>query len=93
MIVTKMELSIRCRHANSLKEKRRIRQSLLSKLFHHYKISCMETEHHDIHNYLQIGVAFVSLSESEARKKVHKVLDFLEEEYDIEVLQVDWEMI
>ncbi|MEY8371176.1 DUF503 domain-containing protein [Aerococcaceae bacterium 50-4] len=76
--------------SDSLKDKRRILQSLMKKVASKYGVSVAETRDQDMINQACIGIGIVSNSHIFAEKMLHQAADFCEEYYPIEIIQHDW---
>ncbi len=59
--------------ARSLKDKRRVVSSLIERCHQRWRVSIAETDHHDLHQRAEIGVAIVTRSESEAERLLDQV--------------------
>jgi uncharacterized protein YlxP (DUF503 family) len=59
VVVGSLEVTLRLHGVRSLKEKRRIRQSVVSKLRNGFKVAVAETDDQDTWDALTIGVATV----------------------------------
>ena len=61
-------LRIRLPLSHSLKDKRRVRQHIIAKLRQRYNLSAAETSSQDVHQTLDLTLAYVALNESSARQ-------------------------
>jgi hypothetical protein len=75
--------------ARSLKEKRKVIKSLMDRLQSRYRVSVAETDHHDLHQRAEIGVALVGTRAHE----VERMLEALRElaESDPEAFVTRWD--
>lgn len=78
---------------NSLKEKRRIIKSLIEKLKNRYNISVAEVGDNDLWQVSTIAVVCVSKDSQFANEVINKVVDFVDNFNDVEIINVDVEMI
>lgn len=72
-VILKVELSLP--GVGSLKEKRRIIKSLITKLQNNFNISIAEVDNNDIHRKATIGAAIVSNNSSFGNQVIAKVVD------------------
>lgn len=79
MQVLAIEMVLDLPYAHSLKDKRAVRQSLMSKLKKNFSVSVRETDLQDVFNKLNLSVAFVCLSEAEGQEYSQRIQDFLYE--------------
>ena len=66
--------------ARGLKEKRKVVKSLIDRLAHRYRISIAETDHHDLHQRAEIGIALVGGDSGhlgELLDRIHRAFDSL----------------
>ena len=76
--------------SDSLKDKRRILQSMMKKVSAKYGVSVAETGDQDVINQAILGMGIVSNSYAFAEKMLNQAVDFCEANYPIEVIQQDW---
>ena len=76
--------------SDSLKDKRRILQSMMKKVPAKYGVTVAETGDYDLINQAKLGIGIVSNSYSFAEKMLNKAVDFCEDHYPIEVIAQDW---
>lgn len=76
--------------SDSLKDKRRILQSMMKKVSTKYGVSVAETGDQDVINQAILGMGIVSNSYAFAEKMLNQAVDFCEANYPIEVIQQDW---
>lgn len=75
-----MQFIIELPESYSIKEKRRVVQSLKSKLHHRFKLSVSEVDLNDSLTYSQIGAALVSNSRQFGESVLQKAITFVENE-------------
>ena len=78
-------------HADSLKDKRQVCRSLISKAKQKFNASIAEVDTQDIIQTLTIGVAVVSGDGKHAKQMVDEVIRFLEDNTDAELVETDYE--
>lgn len=93
MFLGKAVFHIRLFGVSSLKDKRRVLESLLTRLRQKMGVSCAEIGENEIWGRSVIGVACVSSSEAHARDILEKCLSFIESNIDGEVLSADMEVM
>lgn len=76
--------------SDSLKDKRRILQSMMKKVSAKYGVTVAETGDYDLINQAKLGIGIVSNSYSFAEKMLNKAVYFCEDHYPIEVIAQDW---
>ncbi|MCL2576893.1 MAG: DUF503 domain-containing protein [Defluviitaleaceae bacterium] len=76
-------------HANSLKEKRQIRRSIVDKTQRRFNVSVAEVDTQDIHKTLTIGIAVVSGDAAHAQNSLNEIIRFMEENTDAELTTVE----
>lgn len=65
MVVAIAVLELHLPSSRSLKDKRRVVKSLIDRLHSRYRVSVAETDHHDLHQRAEIGIAAVGRSGAE----------------------------
>jgi len=91
MYIAMARLTFNISYANSLKDKRQIRRSLIEKVQHRFNVSIAEVGSQDIPQILTIGIAVVSPENSHAQNSLDKIIHYMEGLTDAEL--VDIEMI
>lgn len=76
--------------SDSLKDKRRIVQSLTTKVASKYGVSIAETANQDMINRASLGIGIVSNSMKHAEKMIQQAVDYCENYYPIEIIERDW---
>lgn len=88
MNILVMEFKLRASWINSLKEKRMVVKSVIAKLRNKFNISVSEVASHDDHKNIVIGLAAVSNSPKILDAIGEKIIDFIEESTDAEILEI-----
>jgi uncharacterized protein YlxP (DUF503 family) len=78
MVISILRFVIELPENVTLKEKRRIIQSLKDKLFQKFKLSVAEIALNESHKFTHIGAALVSNSKIHGEKVLHKALHYTE---------------
>lgn len=88
MIVKTLELDIRIPESDSLKDKRRIVKSLISRCRQKFNVSISEIDRLDDPRFTTIGIAIVSNANSYGSQVLDKCIDFIENEYRVEIINI-----
>lgn len=73
---------------HSLKEKRMVVQSILSKVQHKFNVSIAEVDEQDTHQTIIVGIACVVGTAALASSVIDKVIRFIEASTDAEILDI-----
>ena len=79
--------------STSLKEKRRVVQSMIGTLSSKFNVAVAEVEHQDLRQRGTLGISCVSNSSFHAQKMLHEVERYLRGRYEVEVVDVDIEVM
>jgi uncharacterized protein len=79
--------------STSLKEKRRVVQSMIGTLSSRFNVAVAEVEHQDLRQRGTLGVSCVSNSSFHAQKMLHEVERYLRGRYEVEIVNVDIEVM
>ena len=88
-----MTLEFRAQWVKSLKKKRMIVLSLTKRLSNKFNISVSEVNHQDIHEKIVIGITSVATTKEVLYSLKEKILDFVEDNTDAELVKIDEEVI
>lgn len=77
MIVGSLEVTLRLHGVRSLKEKRAIRQSLLSKIRTGFKLAAAETDDQDTWDALTVGIAAVGPHRGPVQQVLRDAADYI----------------
>ena len=88
MIVCLINIRLHLFSVHSLKEKRGIIKSLMDKTRHKFHLSVAEVGDHDIWQSSQVGIALVGNSKVLLEREMTKILDFIEESAQAEIVAV-----
>jgi uncharacterized protein YlxP (DUF503 family) len=86
VILGALELELKIEGSFSLKDKRRVLQSLLDRLRREFHISSAEVGDHELWNRAVIGVAVVSTHSGHAESLLQSVVDACDHNTDIEIV-------
>lgn len=90
MVVGTLRITLSLDGAQSLKDKRRIVQSLVHRLHHAFPVSVSEVDDQDVWTRTTLGVAYVSNDGRHADRVLAQVVRYLERERELYV--VDYEV-
>ena len=93
MVVGVCEVELFIPSAQSLKDKRRILHSVLQRLQNRFNASIAEIAFLDLWQRSQIGMAVVSNDSAFAHKVLIRMVDFIEDQWELEVVDVQMEML
>ncbi|WP_195989265.1 DUF503 domain-containing protein [Clostridium sp. D53t1_180928_C8] len=88
-----MRLELRAEWVNSLKEKRMIVLSLTKRISNKFNVSVSEVDFQDIHERIGIGIISVSTTKEMLYSLKEKILDFVEDNTDAELIKIEEEII
>ncbi len=78
----------------SLKDKRRIVKSLISKLRNQYNISIAEVEDHDLWQLATLGISCISNNGQHIDETITKIINFIVQNYpELEIVSQETEII
>lgn len=80
-------------HARSLKEKRKVVKGLVDRVHQRFKVSIIESGHHDLHQRAEIALALVANSETEAERIFDAVRRLLDEIFEAVVVRWNPELM
>ena len=72
---------------HSLKEKRMIVQSLITKLQNRFHVSAAEIDEQDVHQFIVIGIAAIVPHNAMADRLVTEISRFVEESSEAEIIE------
>lgn len=93
MFVGLCRLEIFVPEAASLKDKRKVLQSLIQRLQNRYNISVAEVGFIDIYRRGELGIAAVGNEKGHLEKVLHNLVKFVESDNRLEVLRVHTEYL
>jgi len=93
MIIGTGEIKLHINYSHSLKEKRMVVRSIKSRVINKFNVSIAETQENDIHQIIVLGIAAVSNSRDIADSVIQNVFNFIEDNFDVEVLDSYIEII
>ena len=93
MKILVIEIDLRAPFVHSLKKKRMILRSITAKLQNKFNISIREVKNQDVHQIISIGIAKLDLNIKDSDKSKEKIIDFIEENCQAEIVHIDSEII
>jgi hypothetical protein len=93
MIVGILDMLLEIPSAFSLKEKRRVLNSLKTKLKNKFNISIAEVGQKDIWNRAELGVAVISDDSSFCNEQLGKVVEFIDNFPEVVLLEINQEIL
>ena len=92
MRIAVITFKLRASWVHSLKEKRKIVKSLISKLQNRYHVSAAEIDEQDIHQTIVIGVAAIVPHNAMADSLMDDISLFVEENTEAEIIEEEREI-
>lgn len=89
MFILVMRFVIRLSWSHSLKDKRKVKRSLVDSMRNRYNVSVKEVEAQDAQQTLVIGLSYTALSQSEAEQMSETFTDYIYENSEGEVSLVE----
>lgn len=93
MVVATMEIKMYAPWVSSLKEKRMQVRSILGKVRNKYNVSVAEVDTQDIHQTITIGLSCVSNSRVQVEKVLQDILNYMESNFEAEIVSYEIEII
>lgn len=93
MIIGSCIIKLRLFSPNSLKEKRMIIKSLIERLKHRFNISISEVDDNDLWQISTIGIAIVSKDRKFADEVINKIINFIDNFDNVEIINCEIEML
>ncbi|MFN2610659.1 MAG: DUF503 domain-containing protein [Actinomycetota bacterium] len=79
--------------SQSLKDKRQVIRHIVATIGNKFNMSVAEVDYQDLRQRGALGVACVSNSSFHAKKMLHEIERFMRDQYSIEVIDVDIEVM
>ncbi len=88
MLIKAMIIDIHIPHANSLKDKRKVIKSIRQKIKNKFNVSISELENLDLHRRSSLGIAMVGNDKVYLEQNLDKIIDFIYDNYQVEILDI-----
>ena len=82
MIIGAIDISLYAPFVHSLKEKRMVIKSIISKVRNKFNVSIAEIDHQDIHQTIVIGIVCVTNTTANANSILNEVLNYIEYNFE-----------
>ncbi len=92
MRVIVMKVSLRADWCHSLKEKRMVVKSVVSKLQNKFNISVCEIDNQDIHNLITIGIVGIGIDSKVCDSIIDNIINYIEDITDAEIINIEQEV-
>jgi uncharacterized protein len=79
--------------ASSLKDKRQVLHSLITRLKNKFNVALAEIEAQDLHQRCELGIVSINTSRQELERTLDYVLSFIESNPDCQLMQVETEFL
>ncbi len=93
MVVGILELEMRLSSSNSLKDKRSILKSLISRIRNNFNVSVSEIGYQDVWQSTIVGIAFITTEKSFAQRVLSRIMKFVEKERNISLIDSRMEVL
>lgn len=87
------ELDILIEGSQSLKDKRRILNSIFKRLKNKFNLALAEIDYHDLWQRSIVGIACISNSSTQSESQIDAIIRFLDEEMDLEIIDIERNII
>jgi uncharacterized protein YlxP (DUF503 family) len=92
MIVGVCTIELRMREARSLKAKRQVVKSIVTRVKNNFNVAIAEVDYQDKWQHAVLGVAVVSTAQDHANGILSKVVNFIESMYIVDLLDYHIEL-
>lgn len=93
MIIGTVKVYMNAGWVHSLKEKRMVVKSIVEKVKNKFNVSIAEIEDQDLHQSIVLGVACVSNDTKHADSTIQKVINFIEDNSEAMLIDVQVEIL
>lgn len=93
MFIGCLQVELLIPESTSLKEKRMVLKSIKQRLQNKFNISVAEVDHQDLWQRATLGIAMVSNENGHVRKAMDKILDFIDDQDNSQVIDHQIEII
>lgn len=92
LIIGTAKIHLFANWVHSLKEKRMIVKSIIDKVKHKFNVSIAEIEDQDLHQSIVIGIACVSTDKRHADSMIQNAINFIEDNTDAVLEDIETEI-
>lgn len=92
MIIAAVQIKLYAPWVHSLKEKRMVVKSMIAKVQNKFNLSIAEVAENDVHQTIILGAACVASDTAQADSMIDHVLNFIEENSEAEILNIQREV-
>jgi uncharacterized protein len=92
MIIAAVQVKLYVPWVHSLKEKRMVVKSVIAKVQNKFHVSIAEVAENDVHQTIVLGVACVAGDTSQGNSILDHVLNFIEENTEAEITEIQREV-
>ncbi|NLJ41333.1 MAG: DUF503 domain-containing protein [Clostridiales bacterium] len=93
MFIAAVRVEILLYESQSLKEKRQVLKSLITKVQNQFNVSVAEVDYLDSWRRAALGLAFVANGSVHAEKQMDRALDFIDDDPRYEIINIHKEVI
>lgn len=93
MFIATAEIEILLYESQSLKEKRQILKSLITRILNRFNVSIAEIDFLDAWQHAELGLACISNTSLHAQKQVDEILEYMEQDGRFEVTRIHRELL
>ncbi|WP_040210527.1 DUF503 domain-containing protein [Clostridium polynesiense] len=93
MIIGTLKIHLMVPWSHSLKEKRMVVKSIIDKIRHKFNVSIAEVEDQDLHQSIILGVCCVTNESSHANSVLQKVIDYINNNCEAEIIDTLMEIL
>lgn len=76
-------------HSRSLKQKRKVVKGMVERIHHRFRVSIIESDHHDLHQRSEISIALVALTDHDAERIFDSIRSLVDQEMEAVLLHWD----
>ena len=91
MRVLIIKVYLRAQWVHSLKEKRMVLRSIISRLRNKFNVSVSEIDYQDIHKEMAIGIVTICGTTAIADSTMENIISFIEENTDATITNIEYE--
>lgn len=93
MTVGVCQIELEVTDSNSLKDKRQVLRSLLTRLRNKFNVSIAQLDNHDLWRSATLGIAHVSNDSTHTDRVLNRVIDLIEDEPRVLVVGCELELL